>query len=315
MNLHKPTSSNLTDTHRELFAQGADLIASTGSYLAGLWFNHTPIHGNHPIGTIGGCRLDDSADASRFLSDCASYLHQHHQCRTVVGPMNGNTWLQHRLVIESNGRDPFFMEPVEPGYFFNTFAATGFSVLSRYSSSTIDLTIPQKDYASMASRLGKNGVTFRSINPDAFAQDLTAIFDLSLISFSSNFLYTPLSKAAFVGKYMSTREHIDPDMVILAERDGGLMGYVFCMPDLIAHQLGKKPSVIIKTLAALPDRSLSGVGTVLVAKAQQIARDKGYTEAIHALQYESNSSLRISQRFKASVFRRYALMVKSFPSP
>ena len=298
--------------HKEIFDQGAGVIACDGKFCAGLWFDHTPEYQGESIRTIGACQIDDSPEASVFLSDCANYLHLAHQCATVVGPLNGNTWLQHRLVIESNGRDLFLMEPMEPEYFQKTFTAAGFSVLSEYSSSTIDLTAEQNNYTSMTSRLEKNGVTFRSIDPAAFEQDLSAIFDLSLISFSSNFLYTPLAKAAFVGKYMSSRNHIDQDMVILAERDDKLVGYVFCMPDLMAHKLGKKPAVIIKTLAAIPERSLSGVGTVLVAKAQQTAKAKGYTEAIHALQYESNSSLRISQRFNASVFRKYALMAKSF---
>ena len=138
----------------------------------------------------------------------------------------------------------------------------------------------------------KKGVHLRPINPTQFAHDLSAIFDLSLISFSNNFLYTPLPKKTFVEKYMTSREHIDPDLVILAERDSRLVGYIFCTPDHLATQHGKPPAVIVKTLAALPDRTLSGLGTVLVAKAQQIAKEKGYTEAIHAMQHENNSSLR-----------------------
>lgn len=226
--------------------------------------------------------------------------------------MNGNTWLKHRLVIESNGRDPFLMEPMEPEYFYDVYEAAGFSVLSRYSSSVIDLTKDQKNYDALGNRLKKQGIKLRNISVENFERDLGTIFDLSLISFANNFLYTPLSKKSFVSKYLSSQEHIDTDFVILAERNDELVGYVFCMPDLMAHQYGKKPAMIVKTLAALPERSLAGLGTVLVAEAQQRAKKKGYTEAIHALQYESNSSLRISQRFDAVIFRRYALMLKSF---
>ena len=145
-----------------------------------------------------------------------------------------------------------------------------------------------------------------------FQKDLEAIFDVSLISFSNNFLYTPLSKEVFIGKYMQSMEHIDPDLVLLAERDGELMGFVFCMPDLLALKAGKPSAIIVKTLAALPDRTLSGLGSLLVGQVQQAAMTKGYTEAIHALQYDDNSSRRISQRFNAEVFRRYGLMAKSY---
>ena len=32
----------------------------------------------------------------------------------VLGPMDGNTWGKHRLVVESDGRPPFLMEPAQP---------------------------------------------------------------------------------------------------------------------------------------------------------------------------------------------------------
>jgi GNAT superfamily N-acetyltransferase len=312
MKIITPSSSDRTSAHNPLFAQGADAIACDNPFSAGLWFTNTPDYQDKKTGTIGACQIDDTEAASTFLSQCADYLHQTHHCNTVIGPMNGNTWLQHRLILESNGRDPYLLEPIEPTHFLHTFRAAGFSILSEYSSSTIDLQSPQKDYSSMESRFMKKGVHLRPINPTQFAHDLSAIFDLSLISFSNNFLYTPLPKKTFVEKYMTSREHIDPDLVILAERDSRLVGYIFCTPDHLAKQHGKPPAVIVKTLAALPDRTLSGLGTVLVAKAQQIAKEKGYTEAIHAMQHENNSSLRISQRFNATIFRRYALMAKSF---
>lgn len=307
------TAEQLTAEQKSIFTQGAGCIASDGNCSAGLWFDHTPEYHGRPIGTIGACQIDHSLESVQFLSDCADHLHQQHQCKTVVGPMNGNTWHQHRLILKSNKRQPFLMEPNEPGHFLSTFKAAGFSILSKYSSSVIDLTTAQPDFTSLKKRLQNQGVQIRSINShhQGFKQDLISIFQLSLQSFSHNFLYTPLQQESFVGKYQAAQQHIDPDLILLAERDNHLVGYVFCMPDLAAHQYKQQPAIIVKTLAALPDRSLSGLGTVLVAAAQERAKNKGYQEAIHALQYESNSSLRISKRFSAQVFRCYALMAKT----
>jgi len=319
MKIITPTSTTfssaeqLTAEQKSIFNQGAGSIASHGDFSAGLWFDHTPEYADLPIGTIGACQIDSSPESVQFLSDCASHLHQHHQCKTVVGPMNGNTWLPHRLILESNERPPFLMEPDEPEHFLSTFEAAGFSILSKYSSSLIDLTTAQPDFTSLRKRLQNQGVQIRSISPHrhGFKQDLISIFQLSLQSFSHNFLYTPLQQESFVGKYQAAQKHIDPDLILLAERDNNLVGYVFCMPDLSAHKYKQQPAIIVKTLATLPDRSLSGLGTVLVATAQEGVKNKGYQEAIHALQYESNTSLRISQRFSAKVFRRYALMAKT----
>ncbi len=286
--------------------QGASFTASDDTHSADIWTTNTPVYRGQHIATIGNIRIDDSSHASAFLAQCADSLlretNTHPPFKTVVAPMNGNTWLKHRLTLESDGRPPFLMEPNEPDHFLKTFQSAGFSILSKYSSSSIDLTTDLKNYSSLENRFFKNGIHIRPINLDTFEKDLTSIFKLSLTCFSNNFLYTPISQDTFVGKYMAARDLIDPDLVLLAERNDTLVAYVFCIPS--------PTSVIIKTLAALPERSLSGLGTVLVSKAQTIARTKGYPEAIHALQYENNSSLRISKRFNAHVFRRYALMAK-----
>ena len=312
MKIITPTSTTQNSHHDSIFAQGADCIAIHGKLSAGLWFTETPSHQTQRIGTIGACEIDDTTQSVQFLTDCADYLHNEQECQTVVGPMNGNTWLRHRLVLESNERVPFLMEPMEPEHYLSTFRAAGFKIFSQYSSSSVDLTGEQPVFESLEKRLLQSGVTIRSIRPENFHADLIAIFKLSLISFCNNFLYTPIDQTSFVGKYQASQEHIDPELVLLAERDGELVGYVFCVPDLVATQRQQEPAIIVKTLAVLPERTLSGLGTVLVAKAQIRAKNKGYQEAIHALQYESNSSLRISKRFSAKVFRRYALMAQSF---
>ena len=84
------------------------------------------------------------------------------------------------------------------------------------------------------------------------------------------------------------------------------------MPDQSTETTDSPKTLIVKTLAVDPHARLAGLGSILVAKAHLMAQSKGYHEAIHALQHENNSSLRISQRFNASIFRRYALMVKSY---
>lgn len=294
--------------HEALFAQGAGAVVKSGNNYAALWWEHTPELDGKEIGTIGACQLEHSADGAAFLTECAKILHQQYGKQIVVGPMNGNTWLRHRLVLESNSRDPFLMEPIEPDYFLELFQQAGFKQLSSYSSASIDLADKDHSLPQLAARLQKNGLEIRSIDMSCFEKELEAIFDVSLACFSHNFLYTPISKDLFIEKYKDAREHLDPNFVLLAERAGELVGYVFCMPDLLAKQNGKQVALIVKTLACKQERTYAGLGTLLVAKVHQRAMEQGYSEAIHALQYEKNSSHRISQRFDAKIFRRYGLM-------
>jgi hypothetical protein len=305
-------SPNLSDPQSQVFAQGADFIVTTKHHSAALWHTHTPGLEDLYLGAIGACELSENNEPEQFLRSCAEILHNDHGCDKVIGPMNGNTWLKHRLVIESNGRPPFLMEPIEPDFYKEAFENAGFEQLSTYCSHLVDLSLPQKDCSQLLNKYKKRGVTLRSVSKEKFEQDLISIFQLSLISFSHNHLYTPISQASFIGKYMESRELIDPDLVLMAESDGELVAYLFCIPDHAATQIGQKPAIILKTLASNGDKSFAGIGSLLVLEAQAIAKNKGYTEAIHALQHEDNSSTKISMRCEAIKFRRYALMSKSF---
>ena len=205
------------------------------------------------------------------------------------------------------------MEPIEPDFYKQAFEKAGFEPLSTYCSHLINLTQPQRDNSQLLKRFRDRGVTIRPISKENFEQDLIAIFHLSLTSFSNNFLYTPISQESFVGKYMESREMIDPELVMMAESAGKLVAYLFCVPDHAASRQGKKPAIILKTLASNGDKSLAGIGSLLVLEAHTIAKNKGFTEAIHALQHEDNTSTRISRRCAGVKFRRYALMAKIYP--
>lgn len=300
MHIITPTS-DLSPDQQSIFMQGASYLLVEGALQVGVWSENTLQHEGSSSVTMGACLLDEK-EAVSFLKNCIIYIREKHPHRPIIGPMNGNTWMKHRLILDSNNRSPFLMEPMEPLSLTEVFKEAGFEMLSRYSSSVIDLTEDQPNFQRVEQIVAKQGIDIRQIDMNHFERDLTQIYNLSLAAFSNNFLYTPLPKQAFMHSYVSSKDRIDPEFVLLAFKGETLIGFLFCMPDL-------DPSVlIVKTLATSPDHRAAGLGTLLVARAHQRAKDKGYTEAIHALQYESNSSLRISQRFNAEKFRTYGLM-------
>jgi GNAT superfamily N-acetyltransferase len=301
MHIITPTS-DLSANQQSIFMQGASYLLVQDDLQVGVWLEHTPDYAGASAVTIGACILE-GIGASDFLKDCISHIRKMHPNRPILGPMNGNTWMKHRLIIESNQRPAFLMEPMEPASLIEVFKAAGFAILSQYSSSVIDLTEVQPSFERVEEIVAKQGIEIRPIDMENFESDLNRIYELSLAAFSNNFLYTPLPRQAFMQSYISMKDRIDPEFVLLAFKGEILIGFLFCMPDL-------DPSVlIVKTLATSPDHRTTGLGTLLVAQVHQRAREKGYSEAIHALQYESNSSLRISQRFKAVRFRTYGLMI------
>ncbi len=276
---------------------------------AALWWRNTPTMDGAKVGAIGEFAADDGEAAAFLLEGAMNHL-RGQSCRFAVGPLNGNTWQQHRFVIESSGRGPFLLEPrnftEDPGWW----ESAGFSVLSRYSSSVIALDGSQAISAAVRNRLVKAGVVVRSIDRSRYDDELRTIYALSLKSFTENFLYTPLEESDFLAAYQKFRDQVDPRLVKIAECDGQPCGFVFGILDLEALRRGEKPALIVKTLAVDPAARCPGLGSLLVDELHRSGWESGYTEAIHALQHETNRSLKITGRHHGEVFRRYALFSK-----
>jgi len=258
---------------------------------------------------IGGFAADDEESAYVVLNAALDHLRE--QGRTIaVGPMNGNTWRRYRFVDVSDGAAPFLLEPSNPSDYPKWWRGAGFEDLSWYSSSIMELDGTEAVSPALKKRLLGNGLSIRRINTGRYDEELRLIHEISLRSFSSNFLYTPLAEEAFLASYRKVKAHVDPDFVLIAEKNGEPCGFVFGIPDLAAAARGEKPALIVKTLAVDPDSRSAGLGSLLVDELHRAGRAKGYTESIHALQHQNNTSLKITGRHEGRVFRRYVLFSK-----
>ncbi len=262
-----------------------------------LWWTNPPAYQSHKTGSFGVPTNQSEITAAE--------THLRAQgCTLAIAPMEGNTWRTHRAVIESDGSPPFLLEPITPPETAKLLQSSGYQILAQYTSSLIDLTQPSPDLTRLKKRLSK--IKIRPFKLTHLEAELRAIYQLSIRSFVDNFLYTPITEAEFLAQYLPFKPHLTPDCAYLAEQDGQLVGYVFGYPDQ-----GSEKRFIVKTLAVLPQPQYAGLGTLLVEKIHATARQNNFTTAIHALQRADNQSLRISTRFHATIFRRYALFAKT----
>jgi hypothetical protein len=99
--------------------------------------------------------------------------------------------------------------------------------------------------------------------------------------------------------------------VLLAERRGELVGYLFAIPDMLQAKRGVPiDTIVVKTAAVLPGREYAGLGGLLVSGVHAVASSLGYARSIHALMHESNESRNLSGHYGAP-FRRYTLYGKA----
>lgn len=289
---------------RSVDEAGARVFGLRGDVVCGfcgVWWEGVPELDGARVGVIGGFEALDGEVAGLVLGVALGLL-RGIGVGTVIGPMNGNTWRRYRFVVESDGSGAFLMEPGNPVEYVRWWEEVGFERLASYSSSVVRLEDSVGVGERLERRLKERGVVFRGMDVGRFEEELRAIHELTLVSFAENFLYAPLDFEGFRADYERVRDRVDGDFVRLAVRHGRLVGFVFAMADLAAAARGEKVRLIVKTLAVDPGAGVAGLGSLLVEQVHAAARAKGFDEAIHALQFETNTSLKITGRHGVGFF-------------
>ncbi len=288
------------------------LLAENGARAArcSLWWTAVPPYAGQRLGLIGHYAAHDPAAAAQLLRRACAELAAH-DCTLAVGPMDGNTWQRYRLLTERGPEPIFFLEPDNPDDWPAHFTRSGFTVLAHYVSSLNEHLEPHDPRtAAVAERLAAQGIHIRPLDAGRFEEELRRIYTLSADSFRNNFLYTPISEEEFLAQYQGVRPYVRPELVLVAEQQDRLVGFIFAVPDLLQARRGQTiDTVVIKTIAVHPDHAGTGLGSVLGTRCQEAAYRLGYRRAIHALMHESNTSRRISNHY-ARPIRRYALFAR-----
>jgi GNAT superfamily N-acetyltransferase len=275
-----------------------------------LWWRSAPRHLSRRVGVIGHYVAHTAEAAAALLATAGRRLAEQ-GCSLAVGPMDGNTWRRYRLITERGPEPIFFLEPDHPHAAAAHFTRNGFAAMATYFSSlSPDLNQHDPKAAQAAARLREKGIGIRSLDRDAFVDELRRIHSLSLESFRDNFLYTPIGEAEFLAMYLPLQPCIDPRLVVIAEHDGLPVGFMVGIPDLLQARAGRRiDTVILKTLAVHPDYGGLGIGRLLVAACQERARHLGYRRAISALIREDNMSVKLVPPGSYRI-RRYTLFGK-----
>ena len=277
-----------------------------------VWWRETPQLQGERVGAIGHYAAMDSA-AGRAVIRQASARLRAQGCSTAVGPMNGNTWRSYRFVVESGSAQPFFLEPTNPDSWPVDFTECGFDPLSWYVSElNPDIATRQPEIGTLRQKMARLGVTITPINTDDPGHEMDGIYDVVCESFEDSFLYTPLDRDSYHSIYAPLLQKLDPRLVLIAKHDERVVGFMFAPPDYLQ---GKDPidTIVIKTVAILPDKLYSGLGRLLIVNLLQNAVELGYSKAISALMHSGNQSQKISKDC-AGTMRRYALFAKSLSS-
>ncbi len=298
---------------RTLHAPDRHIVMQRGSSLAGrcsCWWTVAPQLLGDRYGAIGHYAAADHAAGTALLERACDVLASA-GCTVACGPMDGSTWRRYRLITERGEAPPFFLEPDNPDDWPRHWTDARFAPLATYTSAVNDDLGAEDPHSETArERLAGSGITLRQFDPARAGEELRRIFDLSLAAFSRNFLYTPISESEFMAENQAVLPFVRPELVLLAERDSDLAGFMFAVPDILqAHRGEAIDTVILKTMAVHPDLAGRGLGGLLMGEVQRAAGMLGFRRAIHALMHELNRSKTLSDRY-ARTIRRYTLFAR-----
>jgi ribosomal protein S18 acetylase RimI-like enzyme len=157
------------------------------------------------------------------------------------------------------------------------------------------------------------GVTVRSLDPARLAEDLASFHDLQADVFGAR----PGREARGRGDSSRLLErllpHLDPDLVLIAERAGETVGTLVCLPD---GWQADDPAAIdrarILSVAVRADLRRRGVGLAMSLRLARTLARKGYRTCEGAWVREDNPApLALARRFGARVARRFVLLGRS----
>lgn len=273
-----------------------------------IWTKDTPIYNQFQSALIGNFFASDRETGVKILEYVVSKL-KSRGIEYVLGPMNGSTWRSYRLVTEMGKNAPFFLEPSHPDFWPRIFLDVGFEEIATYrSTKASNSNYPESKVNKLMARMNENEIKLRSFDLHNPENDLRKIYELSIKSFSENFLYTPISAESFFSLYKPILPYVHPDYFLIAERKRNPVGFIFAIPDISQKQQNKEiDTIIIKTVARAPGRLHAGLGSFLVYEIHRRAALDGHHQIIHALMHEANSSLSISKELRSQIIRKYSL--------
>jgi GNAT superfamily N-acetyltransferase len=293
--------SHQPDLHLVLFDKG--ILRARCS----LWWSSVPLFAGEMTAYIGHYEALENADAHELLANACQTL-QENGALFVIGPIDGTTWRRYRLITRRGEEPPFFLEPDNPDSYPGHFEASGFSPLARYYSSLEDNPGGNFDLPDgLLYRLQSDDIVIRHLDTNAFMDELSRIYEISTDGFRGNFLYSDISRDEFFSMYTRVQQYVHSEMVLFAEQKGRPVGFIFAVPDVLrTHKGHPLDTVILKSMAVMPEMNGRGIGTWLRVQVSRNAWRLGFKRSIHALMHEHNRSRGMGSR-NCREIRQYTL--------
>ncbi|QKD81877.1 hypothetical protein HPC62_06395 [Thermoleptolyngbya sichuanensis A183] len=287
------------------------------------------------IGLVGFFECIDEAEVGKALLDSACDWLRQQGMSQARGPIDLSTHNNCLFLVDGFDSMPYMMMPYNPRHYPRLFEQHGWQKAKDAYAYLLDLTKPLPPEFERAHRIAsKSGITFRNLRlkGDEFIEDCTAIYHLFNKAFADNWSSTPRTLEEFLEEAKSLQDIADPDVFIIAEYEGEMVGFFMALPNYspvlqkvngkldwlgILKFLWYRRSIDtgrVVAICSLPEyiRKLVPMALIYLGREGGVTKRKPYREAELSWVYEDNMpSRKIIEATGAKIYKTYRIYQKS----
>lgn len=278
--------------------------------------------------------INDQQVAGLLLEKAAAWLGEK-GLKKIAGPENLTTNDSAGVLTKGFTDSPCFLMPYNFPYYKELLEKSGYSkLLSLFSYKTEPATLPGNMFqksAALKERLQKKGISIRFLDLNNFNREMIALRKVYNDVNKDNWGFLPLDEASFHQMAADLRKLVDKESVLLAEKEGKLIGFIVTVPDF--NQVFKKISngnllpfgwwhllrgrkkitrIRVMIMGVLPQWRGLGIDWCLYAGVAEYVKNNGldYGEACYVM--ENNTAMnKMMKALGADVVKEYQLFEKT----
>lgn len=277
----------------------------------------------------------DNVDVSNALFEKATAFLKPRGVNNIIGPVNFSTNDPAGLLVEGFDNPPQIMMTYNKPYYAKLVEQFGFQKkINLLAYWFYHRTIPQRVVQlseHIERRLARNNITIRTINMKDFRQEVTKIREIYNEAWENNLGFVPMTKKEFDYVAKDMKLVMDKDFVLVAEKNGKLVGFMLALPNINEATIHMKrgrlfPTGLFKllwykskiktlrvlTLGVLEKYRSSGIEVCFYIKLLQKSREKGYIGGEASWILEHNEMMnRELINIQGEVYKKYRLYEKT----
>jgi len=272
--------------------------------------------------------LKDYSIAVSLFDEVEKFLKENGM-KGILGPMNLSTNHECGLLIDGFNLPPVVMMPYNPPYYQEYIERYGFKKAKDLYAYSVDFRKIDDDlFEKIKKKAFNKNFKIRRIKLDD-PEEAEKIKDVYNSAWSGNWGFVPLTEEEFLYTAKQLRKIVIPDLALVAEREGKIVGFNLCIPDI--NQALKKingrlfPFGIFKFLYySRKIRTVRGLtlgiikeyryilGPLFYSKIGEISREKGYFNWEIGWVLEDNNIVNnaIMRKLNPKLYKKYRIFAK-----